>query len=178
MSKLSLVFALCFGWLYSQAPNLATDWTIGENYKIAFSATGVKGTFQGLSGAIIFDPGQLDAASMKVTVATKTIATGNKTKDKHAKGKNWFHIEKYPTIQFTSTQFSKSDVGYQVKGNLTMHGVTKSITIPFTFSESTNGGIFKGNFKLNRKDFKIYGPAFGFIVSNEIKIDLQVPVSQ
>lgn len=177
MTKLSLALTLCLGWFYSQAPTLTTNWTIDNNYKISFSATGAKGTFKGLTGSITFDSQALETASMKVRVATNTISTGNKTKDKHAKGKSWFHVEKYPTIQFNSTQFSKSNTGYLVKGNLTMHGVTQLISIPFTFSETSNGGMFQGSFKLNRKDFKIYGPAFGFIVSNEIKIDLQVPVS-
>ena len=64
----------------------------------------------------------------------------------------------------------------KAKGNLSMHGVTKEITIPFTFSKNEKGGVFAGSFSVNRKDFKL-GENNGH-AADVLKIDLSVPVSK
>lgn len=154
------------------------NWNITQDYQIKFDTKGATGVFKDLSGNISFDPEKLDASQMKVQVKVNTIDTGNETKDKHAKGKSWFDAEKYPYIRFTSKRFTRGNAGYQVVGELELHGTKKEITIPFKFKEDNNNGVFEGSFSVNRKDYGIKGPIFGFVVGNEIDIDLSVPVTQ
>ncbi len=157
---------------------MTTSWNISNDYTIKFSGTSAEGTFKGLEGTVIFDPENLSAANMDVEVATNTISTGNNTKDKHARGSSWFDVEKYPSIKFKSSSFSKSVSGYEVIGNLTMHGVTKEIKIPFTFSETNGTGLFEGEFTVSRDAYGIEGPFLAFTVGDEFKVNLRVPVER
>lgn len=154
------------------------NWTINEDYEVRFKGGGAEGTFSDLKGTIQFDPTNLAGSKMDVSVAVNTISTGNTTKDKHAKGKSWFHAEQYPEIRFTSKSFQTAKEGYEVSGDLVLHGETKTITIPFTFEENEAGGLFKGTFSLNRKDYGIKGPIMGIMVGSEFQVDLKVPVSK
>ncbi|MEM9260324.1 MAG: YceI family protein, partial [Bacteroidota bacterium] len=67
----------------------ASNWTVTDGYAIKFSTAKAEGTFSDLQGTIEFDPEALDKASFDVSVATATINTGNKKKDKHARGGKW-----------------------------------------------------------------------------------------
>ena len=154
----------------------ATSWNISDDYSIKFSGRGANGTFTGLQGTIHFAEDDLAAANMNVSVDVNSIDTGNKTKDKHARGESWFYAEKYPRIQFKSNKFTPTDAGYTVQGDLTMRGVTKSVTIPFDFKRTNNGGEFTGEVTINREDFGIEGPFFSFTVSDEFLVELKVPV--
>ena len=150
------------------------NWKISDDYSIKFSGNGAEGTFSKLTGTIVFDPQQLDQSNFDVLVDASTIDTGNKTKDKHARGSSWFDVEKYPNIGFKSSSFKRTADGYDVTGILDLHGVKKEITIPFTFSDS----VFEGKFMVNRDEFEITGPFFGFVVGDEFDVVLKVPVTQ
>ena len=73
-----------------------TNYTITDNYSIEFSGSKAEGTLGGLAGAIVFDPTDLEASTFNVEVDINTISTGNKTKDKHARGDSWFDAAMYP----------------------------------------------------------------------------------
>ena len=171
MSLLALVFTF-----FAFSSGVIGNWNISDDYAIRFSGTGAEGTFSGLTGEINFSEDNLPAAKMAVSVAVSTISTGNTTKDKHARGDSWFDAEKYPRIKFRSESFRKTSSGYLVKGALTLHGVTKTVDIPFTFSKTTTGGLFEGTLTVDRQDYGIEGPWLAFTVGDEFKIDLRVPV--
>jgi len=152
------------------------NWNMAEDYELRFSASGAKGTFSGLQGEIQFDPEQLDQSVMDVKLDASTIETGNNLKNKHARGDKWLHVEKYPEIRFASKSFRKTKGQYEVTGDLTLRGVTRELTIPFTFERTGEGALFRGHFAVNRRDYEIDGPLLGFVVSNEIEVDLRVPV--
>lgn len=172
-----LLFPLLLAISLGALPGLI-NWNIESDYAIRFEGSGAEGTFSDLEGTIEFDPNQLDRARMDVQVATATISTGNNLKNKHARGKNWLHAEKYPTISFRSQRFERSDAGYSVTGTLQMHGVERQVTIPFTFRDTPQGGLFEGSFSVDRKDFDITGPLLSFVVGNTFDISLRVPVSK
>ncbi len=150
------------------------DWKISEGYQVKFSGTDAEGIFKKLSGDIQFDPKNIDSAYCKLIIDVKSINTGNGMKNKHALSDNWFAAEKYPTIEFSSKLFSKSENGYTVTGMLKIHGIEKKITIPFNFKNS----IFTSSFSVNRIDYKV-GTMKGMMkkVSNEIKLKIIIPVS-
>jgi polyisoprenoid-binding protein YceI len=155
--------------------NKAIDWKIKDGYSIKFSGNDVEGNFEKIKGDISFNENDLSSSKFSLNVEVESIATGNWLKNRHARGDNWFDAEKYPNINFVSTQFTKTDNGYLVVGNLTMHGVQKEITIPFTFLNN----VFKSTFSVNRMDYKI-GTMEGMSkkVSNQIKLTVSIPVTK
>ena len=155
----------------------ATNWKIAAGYKIAWSTTGdAAGIFKDFDGNITFDGGNLAASKFDVTIQTASLNTGNGLMNTHAKSAEWFDVKKYPTIQFASKSITKAGNGYQVTGDLSMHGVTKSITIPFQFQQSgANAGTFTGKFNVNRLDFKLGKPGD---VDESISVEISVPVNK
>ena len=149
------------------------SYTIGPDYAIRFDTRGAEGTFGGLTGAVVFDADDLPASRFDVTVDARTIATGNATKDKHARGDAWFDVERYPDIGFESAAFAKTADGYAVTGTLDLHGVRREVTIPFTFEDD----VFEGALTVDRGDYGVDGPfPFGGTVGREVAIVLRVPV--
>lgn len=169
---LSLILASSF------AVRQLNGWRISEDYVIKFSGSGVEGTFRKLSGVIQFDPEDLKRSRFDVTVDVNTISTGNKTKDRHARGKSWLDAERYPMIRFTSSYIARREEGYVVMGTLELHGVKKEVNMPFTFSKNGYNGIFEGTLTVDRQEFGIEGPFLGFMVGDEFDITLKVPVAQ
>ena len=161
----------------SAAKFLADSWSIDPAYAIKFSGTKAEGTFAGLTGTIVYNSRELASATMDVAVNASTISTGNSLKDKHARGESWLDVAKYPSIRFRSTSFAKTNSGYLVTGNLTLHGVTKAVAVPFQFSQPGGQGLFTGRFQVNRQDYGIKGNLFGFSLGDDIAVELRVPVS-
>ena len=155
--------------------NHSINWQIADGYSIKFSGTDAEGIFKKMSGDISFNEKELETSKFSTSIDVASINTGNGMKNKHAVSDKWFDAEKYPSITFTSSKFSKSKTGYNVAGTLEMHGTKKEITIPFTFSSNT----FKGKFSVNRMDFGI-GTMKGMSkkVSNEINLEISVPVTK
>jgi polyisoprenoid-binding protein YceI len=149
-------------------------WTITDKHNISFSSNDVSGIFKTFKGSILFDEQSLTASRFDVTIDVASINTGNGLQNKHAKGEEWFDAAKYPVIRFTSKSIAKAGAAYQVTGDLTMRGVTKQLTIPFTFKKALNGATFNGTFTVNRSDFKIGKP--GGDVAEQIKVTVAVPV--
>ena len=154
----------------------AQNWQIAEGYSIAFSSNDASGIFKGFKGNVAFDEQNPATSKFDVTVDVATINTGNGLQNKHAKSDEWFDVAKYPQIHFISQKIVKAGNGYQVTGDLEIHGVKRSETIPFTFKKSPTGGVFAGTFTVNRNDFKLGKP--GGDVAEEIKLDISVPVTK
>ena len=152
----------------------AQNWQIADGYNIAFSNDEAGGIFKDFKGTIVFDEQNPATAKFDVTIDVASINTGNGLQNKHAKSDEWFDAAKYPTIHFVSTKVVKTAGGYQVSGNLQIHGVTKPVTIPFTFKRNGAGGVFAGSFTINRSDYSIGKP--GGDVPEPVKLDISVPV--
>ena len=153
-----------------------TTWGITDDYEVRFSGSGAEGTFRGLTGTLAFDPEAPEQARFDVAVDARTIDTGNKTKDKHARGESWFDVEQYPEIKYRSSHIESTDDGYRTTGLLTLHGVKKEVSFPFTFTPQGEGAVFEGGFTVDRQEFGIKGPFFGFVVGDEFTVTLRVPV--
>lgn len=153
----------------------SVSWNIAEGYSIKFSSDDPSGVFNNLTGDIEFDEDNLSASKFDVQIEVASINTGNGMKNKHAKSDKWFDAKQYPTINFTSEEFTKSETGYEVKGTLEMHGIKKELTMPFTFKDN----VFESSFTVNRIDFKI-GSTEGMSkkVPLDIKLDISVPVTK
>ena len=177
--RLPPLLLICFALLAAASARYqAAEYEIDSAYVIRFTGSGAEGTFRGLTGDIVFDPENLSAARMDVTVDAATIATGNDLKDKHARGENWFDTAKYPTITYRANEFSRTESGFLANGTLTLHGVSRSKPLPFTFLQTADGGRFEGSMTVDREAFGIEGPWLAFTVGDDFSVEIVVPVHQ
>ncbi|MFT4153508.1 YceI family protein [Parafilimonas sp.] len=130
------------------------------------------GTLNGLKGTIKFDPANLAASSFDVSVDVNTINTGVDGRDSHLKQDEYFNVAKYSVIRFISTSIEKNGEDYAAKGNLTIKGITKPMSIPFTVKQNGEGLIFSGGFNINRKDFGVGGSSA--VMGSEVNVSLKV----
>jgi polyisoprenoid-binding protein YceI len=149
-----------------------SSWKVKEGYEVKFAGGKIEGKFEELKADIVFDKAHPEEAKISATINVNSLSTGFFLKNSHAK--EALDADKYPTITFVATSVTKSAGGYQAAGKLTMKGVTKPVTIHFTFTEQGSGGIFKGNFKVVPKEFNITKNGS----PDELTIDLSVPVTK
>ena len=103
----------------------------------------VHGKFTDFDGTIVYDPKNLTASSVEVTIRDTSIFTANDRRDNHLRTQDFFWVEKYPTITFKSTRVipGKDDKHFQVAGDLTIRGVTKPVTLDTEFLGMAAYGI-------------------------------------
>ena len=132
------------------------------------------GTFEGLTGTIIFDPANLAGASFNVSVDAKTIDTDVEARDNHLRKEEYFDVEKYPKLSFRSTKITTTNKeGYLFMfGVITIKNVSKEISFPFKQTTKDDGILFEGEFKLNRRDFGVGGKSFS--MSDELNVELSI----
>lgn len=150
-------------------------WNISEDHAVKFSGKYASGRFKSLKGTVIFDEKHPEDGKFDVKIEVASIETGNNLKNKHAQGEKWFNAEKFPLIHFVSQEVKKTEKGYEVKGELEIKGIKKPLTIPFSFEEKNNSGVFKATFRVNRKDYgigKTRNKASDFTI-----LDVTVPVT-
>lgn len=148
-----------------------------SNSKVSFEISNfrvndVEGTFTGMEGKVNFDPSDLNNSSFDVCIDAASVNTGIKKRDNHLRTSDFFYVEKYPNICFKSTSISKKGDQYITTGMLTMHGVTKTVMIPFTYS----GKTFTGSLKLKRKVYNIGEDTSTFTVGDDVTITIKCVV--
>jgi len=144
-----------------------TTWVIDPNHSsVEFSIrhlfSKVPGKFTKFSGTIVYDAANAASSSVKAEIDAASISTANEKRDGHLKSEDFFDVAKYPTIVFESTSTTGAGENkLKVAGNLTMHGVTKPVTLDVTFLGAGPGmggrqvSGFEAVTKVNRKDFNI-----------------------
>ncbi len=157
-----------------------------ENSSVTFVCkhvlTNVRGMFQKPSGTVTLDEPTPANSKVKATIDVSSITTGVEERDTHLKSADFFDATNYPVITFASTQVSSSSgAAFNVTGDLTMHGVTKPVTLAVTVSPPFNhaGGIRRGieaSASVNRRDFGLRwdfpGEESGVVVGDIIKITI------
>ena len=134
----------------------------------------VNGFMKGLQGKIIFNPSNLATASFAVSADAATINTNNGTRDTHLKKEEYFDVAKHQRLQFTSTKIAATNnpAVFKIEGNITIKGVTKWLSFPFTVVEKPDGYMFLGEFTINRRDFKVGGNSL--VLSDNLIVSLSV----
>jgi len=157
-----------------------------ENSSVGFVCkhvfTNVRGMFPLPSGTLTLDDATPANTKVNATLDPSLITTGVEERDTHLKSADFFDVAKYPTVTFVSTSVTKSGAGsYSVTGDLTMHGITKPVTLALTVSAPFNhaGGVRRGieaTTSVNRKDFGINwefpGEGAGVVVGDIIKLNI------
>ena len=125
----------------------------------------VYGRFNDFAGTVVMNEDDPAASSINVTVQAASIDTGAVKRDDHLRSPDFFNVKQFPTITFKSKSVSKgSGGGFTVTGDLTLHGVTKSVSVPFRKigeGDDPNGNHRVGwtaNFSIERGD---YGMDYG-----------------
>ena len=134
------------------------------------------GTFPGATGTLSIDPTDIASAKLDVSVPVETVSTTNATLDEELVGEEWFDAEKFPTMRFVSTKVVKTgERTADVTGNLTLHGVTRPVTLKATFKAAAVNPMnkiytigFNAKGVIKRTDFGVskYAP----LVSDETTI--------
>ena len=148
--------------------------TIATGYSVKFISKDPTGVFEKMTGTVHFNEQELAAASFNVAIDVASINCGNGMQNRHAVSEKWFDAEKFPEITFVSTGAKKTASGYETTGKLTMHGVTKDLTIPFTYTPNSSGGVFAGLFDVSRSAFGVGEPSKK--VPDVMKLEVTVPV--
>lgn len=171
-----------------------STWNIDPAHSaIEFSAkhlmiTTVKGRLADARGAIIVDEATPTNSSVKVEFDAKSIDTRSEQRDEHLRSADFLDVEKFPTISFVSRRVvgasAQPGARFQVVGDLTIHGVTKEVTLDATYEGRGRdpwGGervSFSADTKIDRREFGLVWNATletgGVLVSNDIKINLEV----
>jgi polyisoprenoid-binding protein YceI len=101
----------------------------GVNFKIShIGLSWVYGRFNTYSGSFSVDPEDARKCSFELKINTESIDTNNSKRDAHLRSPDFFNVKQFPAIAFESTGVKAIKDGYEVTGNLTMHGVTKPVT--------------------------------------------------
>jgi len=152
-----------------------------QNSKIEFIGSQVagrhEGSFQKFNGEIVYT-GQPETSNVNVTIDTSSLNADDPQLTAHLKTADFFDVAKYPTATFVSTAIKPGgDKGasHTVTGNLTMHGVTKSVAFPATISATPDAVNVDANFSINRRDFNINyaGPANN-LVRDDVVLTLKI----
>lgn len=124
--------------------------------------TKVHGRFTRFTGTIVHDPQNLTASRVDVQIEAASISTDNDRRDQDLRSSNFFAVDSFPTLTFVSRSVSAGANGaIVVNGDLTMHGVTRPVTLNASFlgSGPAMGGVtragFEGSTRVNRKDWGI-----------------------
>lgn len=96
----------------------------------------IKGTAEGVSGKLTLDPANMNSIRGTISAQVSTMKSGNGTRDAHLKSAQWLDAAKYATISFTIASVSNAKTSGNVTtgtatGQFTMHGVSKTMSIPF-----------------------------------------------
>lgn len=149
------------------------------------AVSNVKGHFKTFSGTIQYNDKDLSKSSVEVSIDTASITTDNEKRDQHLMSKDFFDAAKFPKLTFKSKKIEKKGNDLIATGDLTMHGVTKEVQIPFTLSGPITDpwqgnkhiGV-EGGLTINRQNWGVsWNDHFGageLVVGDDVKINLEV----
>ena len=170
---------------------LTGTWTLDPAHtRIGFVArhamvTKVRGSFNEFEGTAVLDGANPANSHAEVTIKAASIDTRNAQRDEHLRSNDFLAMQEHPEITFTSTGVRQvDDTTFELTGDLTIRGVTKSVTIPFTFEGAAKdpfGNLragFEGSVAINRKDWGVAWNAAleggGVLVSDKVTLEFEI----
>lgn len=146
----------------------------------------VRGEFSKVSGTVQFDPANPSNSRVEAHIDVNSLQTREEQRDAHLKSPDFFDVARFPEITFVSKKVvRKGDEEYQVTGDLTIHGVTKEVTLdvegPGPEVKDPWGNLKTGasaKTRINRKDFGLlWNVALetgGVLVGDEVQIQIDL----
>lgn len=186
----SLRFVTVLGILLCASPAWATVYAIDPDhttvsFKIRHLFTKVEGTFNEFEGAFTYVPGDPPQWKTNATIQAASIDTRVEKRDQHLRSKDFFSVERYPTLTFVSTEIADvTPTSAKLHGDLTIHGVTKPVVFDLAIhgeGKDPWGNIrsgFTATTTINRKDFGLTWNEIletgQFLVGDDVEITLEV----
>lgn len=169
----------------------SSTWTIDTNHAqtdfkiLHMGVSTVRGSISGVTGTIVWNANDLSKSSVETTIDTNTVSTNNSYRDKDLKSPNFFDVAKYPTMTFKSTSVKRVDGKLQVTGDLTLTGVTKSVTLDVDGPVGPQKGMggktvigLSARGVVKRSDFN-FGSKYGSaMLGDEVQITIDVEADQ
>jgi polyisoprenoid-binding protein YceI len=157
-----------------------------QNSKIEWTGSKVTGShdgsFSSFSGSITLVGGAIDKSRVAVDIDTPSLLTAPDNLIKHLKSPDFFGVEQFPKASFASTSIKAGGdkgAGFQISGNLTLHGVTKSISFPANITVAGDVVNADATFSINRKDFNLNYPGkVDDIIRDDVLIKLTLHASK
>lgn len=172
MQRLSFVFVAAIAAFSGLQATAADEYAYDAVHSsISFKArhldiSWIHGRFNEAEGKFILDRQTPANSKFELTIKADSVDTANKARDEHLRQPDYFDTKQFPTITFKSTSVKATDAGYDVTGDFTMHGKTKSITLKLEGGKEhefkgTKRVAFSTELSLKRSDFGFDPAAIG-----------------
>ncbi len=159
----------------------AMEWGVNpQKSEVAFEASGsgynTKGLFKDYKTEIEFDPETPEEASVRVTLDMRSASTGAADTDQTLQSEEFFDPAHHPTAEFIARGATPDGNGkYILNGQLTLKGVTKPVTLPFSIDIAEGTAAVKAEAKINRLDFGVgQETVAGLPVDREVKLTIDL----
>jgi len=188
------VLALVAVPLFAQTPAAPEAWVIDKAHSLASFTlrhlmSNFTGYFRDFDAAISIDRAEPARSSVEFTIKSASIDTHDADRDEHLRSPDFFEVTKYPVISFKSTSVArKSENAFDVTGDLTMHGVTRRVTLPVNFlgfgrdPRGNEKAGFEIETTLDRKDYNITWNRLldegGVLLGDEVKVKIELQVGK
>lgn len=156
-----------------------STWTVNsKSVQIKFAVVGNKHqlSFPDIKADINFDANDLKNSELVTRINVNSLVSDDAELTKHLLSADFFGVEKYPQIKFISTRIEKSEVGYTAYGALAIKDSVRAITLPFTFDQKGEEGVFKGEFSLLCSDYGVMQKSKSG--SDKVIISLEIGVAK
>jgi polyisoprenoid-binding protein YceI len=146
-----------------------------EASKLGFHATSrlanAEGRFERFAGEVVVDPADLTTARVAVKVEAASIDTGIRMRDNHLRSEDFLHVERFPAISFESARVERAGRRVLLVGRLTVHGVTKEVTVPVEVAVAAGRLEARGQFDIKRTDYGIKYESRMNPIADEVRIE-------
>ncbi len=174
-----LTFAQTSTWVPDKAHS-EVDFTI-----LHMSLSNVRGRFGNIGGTIVMNETDVSKSTVNITIDVSTIDTGVGARDTDLKGPNYFDVAQFPTATFVSTSVTKGGSGLTVNGNLTLHGVTKPVTLTVEGPTGPAQGMdhkphqgFSATTTISRTAFGIAPKAPSAMLGDDVKLTIDLDLAK
>lgn len=158
----------------------------GVNFSILhMGLSNVRGHFGNIAGTITLDDADMATSSVNITIDVSTVDTGVASRDSDLKSANFFDVAQFPTATYVSTSVTKGNGGLTINGNLTLHGVTRPVTLQ---AEGPNGPVngmdhkphygFSATSTISRTAFGIAPKYPAAVVGDEVKLTIDLDAAK
>jgi polyisoprenoid-binding protein YceI len=138
----------------------------------------VHGRFNTFSGSFTLDSSDPARSSFKLDIKTDSVDTNNTGRDNHLRSPDFFNAKQFPAIKFQSTSVKPIDGGYEVTGDLNLHGETKPVTFSLKggrsaeFPKGTQRTGFSTELMLKRSDFGVGNPRMAAVLGDDVQVSI------
>lgn len=187
LAILTGILALTGPWAVGQTSTWVPDKAHSEvDFSILhLGLSHVNGRFGNIGGSIAWDEADITKSTVNVTIDVGSIDTGVSPRDADLKSANVFDVAQFPTATFVSTGIAKTGSGLTVNGNLTLHGVTKPVTLavegptgPIQGMDHKPHAGFSATTTISRNAFGIASKYPTAVLGDDVKLTIELDAAK